>query len=443
MIKRLLSGSGIIYATILCMLALLFAKNGLDIAIPMKGILLVAVLPAFFASPTQLMALALALIPMGAGFQYKYALMAYVLIGIVRFGSQMHFSKLTFPLIVMLIWEFLHVAVSESEMELNELMRGFAEFVFLWFISCQKLRDLDMKMISRSLAIAVVGVCCITMYMQMTLVSGDVGDVLSQRTDGSYRFGNDNSEDEESFGLNFNPNQLGFICNLAIAALLVLMRMRKSSIVDIVMISLCVTFGSFTLSRTFLLCLAFLLISFILLSSNSLNRRLFYIVTLTLLIGGVVWAIDAFLPDVIKNFTARFNVDDISNNRIDLFGFYNQHISSSLGFCLFGIGVQGFGERLMQLYGPDIEVCHNGFQEAWVAWGLPGVVMVVWWLRQMVEESRNWCPQKKYFSYLPLMFILLDIQAGQFIRSNTSMLALILAYAVLCVPSEVFTLKKG
>lgn len=440
MIKRLLSGSAIIYATIFCLLALLFAKNGLDMAIPMKGILLVAIAPAFFASPTQMIAMALAFIPLGSGFQYKYALMAYVLIGIVRFGSQMHFSKLTFPLIVMILWEMLHVVV--GEMEINELMRGFAEFVFLWFISCQKLKDLEIRVIARSLAIAVVGVCCITMYMQTTLVMGDVSDVLSQGSDGSYRFGNNNNNEEELFSLVFNPNQLGFICNLAIAALLVLMRLRKSTLIDVVMLSLCVTFGSFTLSRTFLVCLAFLLISFILLSTNSLRQRVFYIILLTLLIGGVVWAIDAFLPDVIKNFTARFEVEDLSNNRIDLFVFYNQHIFSTAEYCLFGIGLQNFGEKLIQLYNPDIEVCHNGFQEAWVAWGLPGLVMVLWWLKQLVAESRRWCLTKRYFSYLPLILILLDMQAGQFIRSNTNMLALILAYAVLCIPSERFELKQ-
>lgn len=440
MIKRLLSGSAIIYATIFCLLALLFAKNGLDMAIPMKGILLVAIAPAFFASPTQMIAMALAFIPLGSGFQYKYALMAYVLIGIVRFGSQMHFSKLTFPLIVMILWEMLHVVV--GEMEINELMRGFAEFIFLWFISCQKLKDLEIRVIARSLAIAVVGVCCITMYMQTTLVMGDVSDVLSQGSDGSYRFGNNNNNEEELFSLVFNPNQLGFICNLAIAALLVLMRLRKSTLIDVVMLSLCVTFGSFTLSRTFLVCLAFLLISFILLSTNSLRQRVFYIILLTLLIGGVVWAIDAFLPDVIKNFTARFEVEDLSNNRIDLFVFYNQHIFSTAEFCLFGIGLQNFGEKLIQLYNPDIEVCHNGFQEAWVAWGLPGLVMVLWWLKQLVAESRRWCLTKRYFSYLPLILILLDMQAGQFIRSNTNMLALILAYAVLCIPSERFELKQ-
>nr|MBE6190901.1 hypothetical protein [Rikenellaceae bacterium] len=440
MIKRLLSGSAIIYATIFCLLALLFAKNGLDMAIPMKGILLVAIAPAFFASPTQMIAMALTFIPLGSGFQYKYALMAYVLIGIVRFGSQMHFSKLTFPLIVMILWEMLHVVV--GEMEINELMRGFAEFVFLWFISCQKLKDLEIRVIARSLAIAVVGVCCITMYMQTTLVMGDVSDVLSQGSDGSYRFGNNNNNEEELFSLVFNPNQLGFICNLAIAALLVLMRLRKSTLIDVVMLSLCVTFGSFTLSRTFLVCLAFLLISFILLSTNSLRQRVFYIILLTLLIGGVVWAIDAFLPDVIKNFTARFEVEDLSNNRIDLFVFYNQHIFSTAEYCLFGIGLQNFGEKLIQLYNPDIEVCHNGFQEAWVAWGLPGLVMVLWWLKQLVAESRRWCLTKRYFSYLPLILILLDMQAGQFIRSNTNMLALILAYAVLCIPSERFELKQ-
>ena len=408
MIKRLLSGSAIIYATIFCLLALLFAKNGLDMAIPMKGILLVAIAPAFFASPTQMIAMALAFIPLGSGFQYKYALMAYVLIGIVRFGSQMHFSKLTFPLIVMILWEMLHVVV--GEMEINELMRGFAEFIFLWFISCQKLKDLEIRVIARSLAIAVVGVCCIKMYMQTTLVMGDVSDVLSQGSDGSYRFGNNNNNEEELFSLVFNPNQLGFICNLAIAALLVLMRLRKSTLIDVVMLSLCVTFGSFTLSRTFLVCLAFLLISFILLSTNSLRQRVFYIILLTLLIGGVVWAIDAFLPDVIKNFTARFEVEDLSNNRIDLFVFYNQHIFSTAEYCLFGIGLQNFGEKLIQLYNPDIEVCHNGFQEVWVAWGLPGLVMVLWWLQQLVAESRRWCLTKRYFSYLPLILILLNMQ---------------------------------
>lgn len=440
MIKRFLSSSLIIYVTILCLLGLLFVRNVLDISIPMSGILLVSVLPAFFASPSQMIAMALTFIPLGAGFQYKYALMVYVLIGIIRFGSQMHLSKLTYPLVLIIIWEMLHTLV--GPMEMTELMRGFAEFIFLWFISCLKLTDLNIKMIARSLALAVVGVCCITMYMQTTLVMGNVEEVLTQRGDGTYRFGNENSDIDENFGLNFNPNNLGFICNLAIAALLVLMRMRQSSIGDIVMLSLCGIFGSFTLSRAFLFCLTFLLISFVLISANSIQRRLTYLVVLTMLIGGVVWAIDAFLPDVIKNFTARFQAEDISNNRVSLFGLYNYHIFSTVGYCLFGIGLQEFGEKLIHLYGPDTNVCHNGFQEIWVAWGLPGILLMLFWLKQLVDVSKRWAPHKIYFSYIPLLMILLYSQSGQFIRSNSVMLGLVLAYAVLCIPSPELTLQN-
>lgn len=438
MLKRILNGNTLIYATIFTLLGLFVARNVMDIGVPASAILLVAVLPAFFATPAQMLAMAISFISLGSGFQYKFALMAYVLIGIIRFGSRMHFSRLTLPLIMLVLWEMLHVLV--WPLDLNELMRGFAEFVFLWFVTCLNLKEVDMKLLTRALAIATVGVCCITMYMQTTLVMGDVTEVMQQGE--TYRFGGGQVEEGENFGLNFNPNQLGLICNLAIAAVLVLMRMKKSSVFDLIMLCACVVFGCFTLSRIFLVCLSFLLLGVVMLSSGRLQQRISRLIMLSLLVGGVVVAINLLLPDVIENFMLRFEADDITNNRSFLFGFYNDHITSTANYCFFGIGLQDMGEKLTQLYGPTIEVCHHGIQEIWLAWGFVGVLMMGVWLWQMVVESKNWNPRRSYYSIMPFLMLLLYIQTGQLISSGTALMALVLAFAVMCIPSAEFDSVK-
>ncbi len=433
MIRQLLSSNTTIYAVIATMLGLLFLKNGLEINIPVSLILLVSIIPAFFATPSQIIAMGLAFIPLSAGFQFKYALMAYVIVGIVRYGREMHLSKLTMPIVLMALWEMTHVLV--GDFSINEFLRNFAELIFLWFVSCLNLKNINMKVIARALSIAVIGVCSIVMYMQTNMVMGDVTEVLAQREDGEYRFGDGNTEDEEqAYGLNFNPNGLGFMCNLSVIGLLILLLMRKANLFDTCLIIASITFGMFTLSRSFLLCLAFILLGFIFLSPIASKQRLKYTLILLGVVPLALWLIVSISPDVFTNFSARFQVDDVTNGRSTLLAFYTDHIFSSAQYCFYGIGVQNFGEKIMAIYGHNAVVCHNGFQEIWVAWGLPGVLMFLYFLYSIIQESHRWNKKHVLFAYIPILFVLLYSMAGQLIRSQNSLLALAICLVSFCIP---------
>jgi hypothetical protein len=133
------------------------------------------------------------------------------------------------------------------------------------------------------------------------------------------------------------------------------------------------------------------------------------------------------MPDVFNSFVKRFFEEDISNGRIELFLFYNEHLLSDIRYLFFGVGIQNFTRSLANIYGYVNNVCHNGIQEILVCWGIPGLFMMASFLAAMIF-NRKWYFKRRKLNYIPLILLMVDIQAGQFLRSGIALLALSFAY---------------
>lgn len=427
-----------IYATICLLLVMLLLRNGFAMPISPTMILAVSVIPAFFASPSQMVAMVLGLLPMITGFQYKYALMLYMIVGFYRNKHLLYVSQLIFPVVFMLIWEFAHCIGEPFSM--NEYLRSFSEILFVLFVTCMRWDKIDYAVIARSLSLSAIGIAIVLIYVQ--ILQGNFTNILEILSQEEVRFGVRETEAEQ-FRLVFNPNELGFICNMAISSVLLLIVRREYTIVDVVLLSLCVLVGCFTLSRTFVVCLLFLILCFAFLSPGTKKQKITRISLLFILVVLLSWIIINYLPFILDAFIGRMEEKDISNGRVYLMEFYNQHIFSSFEYFFFGLGLQNFGKKISSLYGPYLNVSHNGIQEIWILWGVVGILLFIWFFSALIKESRKWSGERPFFAFLPLCCLLLNSMAGQFLTSGSSLYSIVLIFISMCMKWDNYQVRHA
>lgn len=417
----------LIYAYVVCMLFFFMMRNAFDISIPVLLFLIISCVPVIWGNNSTIVAVGLSCIPFSTGFQYKFALFACILALIIKNRKKLFLNRMVIYVFIMMAWEILHFVC--GDFSLIEMFRCFAELMFFAVVTCVDFDDLDYKTIFRVLSLGVVGICGIMLFMQMQKYGFDLVNVFA-RNNVKYRFGGMNSE-TLNFGLNFNSNGLGYICNLSIMGMILLIARRQCVKIDYVLLILSILFGFSTLSRTFFFCLISLVALYTISSIHDLNR-FFKKALLVLCIAGLTYIIlSLFVPEIIHNFSNRFDDSDISNGRGDLLIFYLEHIFSAPQYILFGVGLQNFQEKISLIYGSLQQVCHNGFEEVWVAWGFFGVLiffgMIVDMLRSSLKRDKN----EIILRILPLCILIIDSLAGQLIRSGISLLSLTFVYIAL------------
>ena len=79
----------------------------------------------------------------------------------------------------------------------------------------------------------------------------------------------------------------------------------------------------------------------------------------------------------------------------------------------------------------EMNVCHNGTQEVLVCWGLPGLIMFVWYIVEMIKRKPKGL-KRGIVNYIPLVLLLVAAQAGQLLTSGNKLLAFGLVYISLC-----------
>lgn len=431
-LQRLNKSELLQYITVAVMLAALFVRNALGIDFPVIFLLGIMLIPIVFGNDDNIWATVVACIPFSTGFQYKYALFAALVIFVIRRRGKINLSGSGILILLMMLWELLHAFM--GAFSLYEYLRCFAELLIVFIITGADLKNVNYKLVLRTLAICTVGVCFIMLYIQLLGRDMDLQSLLSLNYR-QFRFGAGNIK-AENFGLNFNANGLGSICCQAVAAILILYGRKEHRSFDICMAILAALFGFFTLSRAYIVCILFVVGFFVLSSSGDIGKRLKGMLGVACLALVVVFVIGQFFPGVYENLTVRFSEDDVLNGRDDLLVFYSKHIFSAPLYMLFGIGLQDFQEKLIDIYGGYVQVCHNGPQEVWVVWGIVGVVLFFGMILTMISESKRFLKKKPLYQYMPLFLMLLYSLSGQLIRSGSGLLALILIYVCLCIPKE-------
>ena len=415
-------------------MGLIFVRNIIGYSFNIAILLIYACVMAFFADHNEMMALAASFVPFSAAFQYRYAILAIIVLYIIKYNNQMRRLNLNVyaPLLFLMAWELIHGAV--YDFSLVSYLQGFSELMLLTFVISLPNKKFDYAFISRVLVITTIFSCFIILLKLLNEVGYDFKAVF---LDGTYRLGpsafDGATAKGRSYVFNYNANDLGFICNLSISALLLRMRMKKVSALDIAFIVILCFFGALTLSRTFVLCLAIIFLLYSLSGKGNVIKKIRNIILagVIVVIGLIVFA--SIIPYVFDNILNRFNTDDITGGRSYLLEWYNDYLFESPVNILFGTGLQDSLARVNMLSERTIEtVPHNCIQELLVVWGVLGLAVFVIMMLVMVNVAGKANPKMKFVNFIPFILTFVKAQAGQLITAERSLLVLTFLYIALC-----------
>ncbi len=407
-------------------LALIFLRAVVGVSFPASILLGWVAIMALSADRDEIIALIFVCLPTSAAFQYKYGLFICMVVYILKYKDDMRINLWGIvPVLCMMVWDLAHGLF--YDLVLKDFANDFALFILLAFLMCIKTRKVDFDFICHVLGYTIF---VIGLFVLFNVLKSNNYDLNALFESGKYRFGVGN-EEATQFGLNYNPNALGSLCNCGIIVLMITRYMKRNKAFDYVVIIGLILIGGLTVSRSFILTCATVFLFFSLLGNKSGKGRVKMLFTTAFLVLIVWYVVSNFIPSVYDSFIERFSVDDISNGRGDLMDFYGEHIYSSWEYSLFGIGLQDTMSKLNQIYGYVMAVPHNAIQEILVIWGYPGLIMMIALIISMIHSARQGVKKFNIVNFIPLIFVLATAMAGQLITIGYKFLMLSFAYITL------------
>ena len=111
---------------------------------------------------------------------------------------------------------------------------------------------------------------------------------------------------------------------------------------------------------------------------------------------------------------------------------FNRFLMDNSNVLLFGIGLQDYGDLIINVYRIWNNVPHNSIQEILIAWGIPGLLIFALQILYMYIAATRWNTKILLMNWIPLIIILFKSLAGQLLTSGYTMLALSFAFLSLC-----------
>lgn len=410
------------YVLFALLLLLVFIRYVAQIAFPQVIFLAVIAVIAFLGDRDEIIAMCMCCIPLYTSLQDIFALGICVIIYAVRFGRDIRINFSVIIIVLLLIWELLHCFVTNfSIAQFFALTVPFALCIVLMSTHTQ---ERDYSFISRTLAGCTLYMCVVVLSKYIVAANYNFALAFEKmsRLQGTI-------DDAVVEGATFNPNTLGFFCILASVGLLQLLVAGSGTRRDLVVSVLLLVCGTLTMSLTYFFCLSVMMLLLLIAKKGSVGQKikLFLAVVVAVLLIAIV--LSMVFPASFDYLSRRVQAEDITSGRAELFRNYWKHSFSSIQYMLFGIGLQDFSYRVIQIYG---QVPHNGFQEVMVAWGIPGLGMFVLFLIILIRRARIEFPGQRFINYIPLILILTKVQAGQMITSSYTMIMFSFAYLSLC-----------
>jgi O-antigen ligase len=165
---------------------------------------------------------------------------------------------------------------------------------------------------------------------------------------------------------------------------------------------------------------------------GSVSQKIKFVCIVAVIVLIALGLLFLLFPALMEFYISRFQMEDLTTGRMDLMAHYHEFVMSDPVHLFFGIGLHDFNKKVMNVYRIARNVPHNGVQELIVAWGLPGLIMfLILWV-VMILRARQCCKKQGLINYIPLLIILLKVQAGQMLNSAYTMLAFSFAYLSMC-----------
>lgn len=411
------------------LIGLIFVRYVLQINFPWVILLAVVAVTALLGDRDEIVALGVCCIALYTSLQYIYALAICMLIYILKYWKDIRIDGGIFPVLLMLAWEWMHCFDQYSS--IMGAVRAMMPLVFCAFLMfCPKER-IHYPFVVRTFTVCVLLMC---MVVLSKLLVG-AGFNISKAFSNMQRLGTA-SEETSVLGADFNPNFLGFLCILASTGILQLRMSGQGKKAEMGMVVVLLLCGMLTLSRTYLVCLALMALLFILASGYDL-AKLVKILGAVVGIGAVTVVLMVLIfPETIQDWVGRFKVEDITSGRIALLERFNERIFSNPDIYMFGLGIQFVEAKVIARFGAGkilgAVVPHNAIQEMVFCWGVPGLLLFVGFMINLVNSAKRKNPQRVLLNYIPLILLLVKIQAGQLITTPQNALMLSLVYLSMC-----------
>lgn len=412
-----------------CLLGLLLlltmVRYALQIDLPRFVFLAVIGVIAIFGDRDEIIAMIICCIPLHESIDFFYALVICVGVYVVKFFQKLRLGPSLVLVFVVIAWELLHCF--GTEFDPVAFLASVIPFIVLAVMMASDLENLDYALVVRAFAWATLGVILILFIRVLYFSDFNILRALA----GLQRLGSDehsNIQNAAVSGGQVNVNTLGIMAVLASTGLMQLRHMAQGRKSDIVLMCVMLVFAALSASRTYLACLAMMIVLLIFAEKGGAAKKLQLFGLLLLAVAVAVAALAIFFPDNLQYYISRFDDSDITTGRDRTMVFYHRFIVDNPKVMFFGIGLQDFGNRLVSVYRVTKVVPHNAAQEIIIAWGIPGLCLFAVLFFSMYRTARQHNKNLSLINGIPLLLLLFKSMAGQMLTSAYTMLALTYAY---------------
>nr|MBR4281683.1 hypothetical protein [Clostridia bacterium] len=388
-----------------------------------------ACLIAVAGDEDEIVALCMCCIPLESAFPGSYVVFFAIIVYAVKYGVKLRLNWPIFTVLGMVLWETAHCF--GEDFAIVQYAGRMVPLLLLAMLMSNWRKKYDYTFITRAFAISTAAMCCtvIGKYLFLANFNPVVAFASFQRLG---VISEEQSQELLVTGAEINVNSLGILCVFGVTGLVQLRFAGYGKKMDFLMIAILLSFGIMTTSRTFVVCLLLMALLLLFSLKSTLRKKMQFLLAAVLLGVAVFLLMYLFVPSLVEYYVSRFFEKDLTTGRLDLMALYGDYIMSNLHVLLWGIGCQDLGHKLVNVYQIATGVPHNAIQELIIAWGIPGLLLIMSLLASMIVRSRKQYGRQGLINYILLIIILFKAQAGQLITSEYTMLALSLSYLSMC-----------
>ncbi len=415
------------YYLLALLLGVISLRYALQIDVPPILFLIIIICMALLGDLNEICCICICCIALHESIDLFYALVFCILIITIKYPKEIRLNPAVVPIFIMIVWELLHCF--RFDFSIMTFIVNCIPLLMLAIFMCIDARKIDYCYIGRAFAITLMIICMSLLLKLLYLSDFNILKTFA----GLRRLGHDASEVSLDGKGSIQTNTLGILCVLAITWLMQLRTAGIGSSWDMILAIFLAVFGALTASRTYLVCLALMLILLLFSQRGSMEKKLRFMGSMVILVMAALVLLYLIFPDLMEYYISRFRVTDITTGRDVLMVKYNEFILDNPKVLFWGIGLNHFGDDLMTVHKVADSVPHNGIQELVIAWGLPGLILFTCLWGIMIWRSRHCCKVHQLINYIPLIIILVKAQAGQMLNSSYTMMTFSYAYLSLCV----------
>jgi hypothetical protein len=376
-----------------------------------------------FADRTELVAIACFVMPFADAFNtniiYGLILIA-LLVRILVEDKKMNFSTGILPSVLILIYEFMHAFY--EPFSFDQYIVYLIVYMLLNIAIFMPNPKFDYLFIIKAFIWSVLVTNTIIFINTIRLYS--FNDIIYN----GVRVGTLETLDTSNiYFLSDNVNAIGLKCILVVAIISVLLlngkiRMRLLYIIIGCIIAI---YGLLTLSKTYLLTLVFIISFIIIVEICKFRKRIsFKYIILISFIGITLFFMRSIFSVLINNIFTRFEVSGLSARDI-VFKMYNEFIFGDMSQFFWGIGIQHIAKKAQLPFSP-----HNAIQEVFVAWGVVGLLLVLYFFNSYLKNIKKVLKRKhlNLLSFAPILALIISTMASRIFSQYWVLISLIAIY---------------